>query len=122
MKARSSSCARAVDVNTKMSKCRTWNDNYFFEVHASKKPEEADIIPALGQGRGKPLKDVASLSLPKVALKSKAEKHDLKEFAQGVSGTGRGQVLKERALSHLSRARRPGERNRIRIQVISFDN
>ena len=56
------------------SRWRTWDQDFFIDVHASKKPEETELIPALGQGRGKPPKDISSIALPRAALGITKEK------------------------------------------------
>jgi len=70
-------------------------------------PEETELIPAVGQGRGKPLKDIASLTLPKAALGITKEKNTAQAPA---TGRGRASVMKARALTDLPPIRRPGEK------------
>jgi len=69
-------------------------------------PEETKLIPAVGQGRGKPLKDIASLTLPKAALGIK-EKNSAQAPA---TGRGRATIMKARALTDSPPIRRPGEK------------
>ena len=88
------------------SRWRTWDTDFFIDVHSSKKPEETEIIPAVGQGRGKPPKDVASLNLPRAALGVTKEKK-----GDGVQpGRGRTSLMKTRALTSSPPVRRPGEK------------
>ena len=70
-------------------------------------PEETETIPAVGQGRGKPLKDIASLKLPKAALGITKEKNTAQAPA---TGRGRATVMKARALTDSPPVRRPGEK------------
>jgi len=89
------------------SRWRTWDQDFFIDVHSSKKPEEPEIIPALGQGRGKPTKDVTSIALPKVALGISKGKNAPQA---GATGRGRASVMKARALTDSPPVRRPGEK------------
>lgn len=70
-------------------------------------PEETKLIPAVGQGRGKPLKDIASLTLPKAALGITKEKNSVQAPA---TGRGRATIMKARALTDSPPIRRPGEK------------
>ena len=88
------------------SRWRTWDSDFFIDAHSSKMPEETEIIPAVGQGRGKPLKDIASLKLPKAALGITKEKNTAQAPA---TGRGRATVMKARALTDSPPVRRPGE-------------
>ncbi|KAJ7372708.1 RNA-binding motif, single-stranded-interacting protein 1 [Desmophyllum pertusum] len=87
------------------SRWRTWDVD--FDAHSSKKPEETELIAAVGQGRGKPLKDVGSLILPKAALGITKEKNAAQAPA---TGRGRASVMKARALTDSPPVRRPGEK------------
>lgn len=71
-------------------------------------PKETELIPAVGQGRGKPLKDVGSLTLPKAALGITKEKNTAP--AHAATGRGRASVVKARALTNSPPVRRPGEK------------
>lgn len=89
------------------SRWRTWDQDFFIDVHSSKKPEETELIPALGHGRGKPPKDISSIALPKAALGIIKEKNT----AQGsTTGRGRASLMKARALTDSPPVRRPGEK------------
>ena len=70
-------------------------------------PEETELIPAVGQGRGKPPKDVGSLTLPKAALGITKEKNPAQAPA---TGRGRASVMNARALTDSPPVRRPGEK------------
>lgn len=89
------------------SRWRTWDADYYIDAHTSKMPEETEPIPAVGHGRGKPAKDVASLNLPKAALGITKDKNTAHAPA---TGRGRASVMKARALTDLSPIRRPGEK------------
>ncbi len=89
------------------SRWRTWDSDFFIDAHASKMPEETELIPAVGQGRGKPLKDIGSLNLPKAALGITKEKNTAQAPA---TGRGRASVMKARALTDSPPVRRPGEK------------
>ncbi|PFX17781.1 Protein alan shepard [Stylophora pistillata] len=89
------------------SRWRTWDADYYIDAHTSKMPEETEPIPAVGHGRGKPAKDVASLNLPKAALGITKDKNTAQAPA---TGRGRASVMKARALTDLSPIRRPGEK------------
>lgn len=89
------------------SRWRTWDSDFFIDVHASKMPEETELIPAVGEGRGKPLKDVASITLPKAALGITKDKNTAQAPA---TGRGRASVMKARALTDSPPIRRPGEK------------
>ena len=93
------------------SRWRTWDTDYFIDVIDSQLPEEGEIISAVGYGRGKPKKDISSLSLPRAALGlTKDEKATDENKLSESRGVGRGQALKERALLGTAPARRPGEK------------
>lgn len=77
-------------------------------MHASKKPEETELIPALGQGRGKPPKDISSIALPRAALGITKEKKTAQ--ATVTAGRGRASMMKARALTDSPPVRRPGEK------------
>ena len=89
------------------SRWRTWDSDFFIDAHSSKMPEETKLIPAVGQGRGKPLKDIASLTLPKAALGITKEKNSVQAPA---TGRGRATIMKARALTDSPPIRRPGEK------------
>ena len=91
------------------SRWRTWDQDFFIDVLSSKKAEETEVIPALGQGRGKPAKDITSIALPKAALgikeKNTAQAHP------NACGRGRASVVKARAaLTDSPPVRRPGQK------------
>ena len=90
------------------SRWRTWDQDFFIDVHASKKPEETELIPALGQGRGKPPKDISSIALPRAALGITKEKKTAQ--APVTAGRGRASMMKARALTDSPPVRRPGEK------------
>ncbi|CAH3166847.1 unnamed protein product [Porites evermanni] len=90
------------------SRWRTWDQDFFIDVHASKKPEETELIPALGHGRGKPPKDIGSIALPRAALGITKEK---KTSHASAPGRGRASMMKARALTDSPPFRRPGERS-----------
>lgn len=98
----------------KLSRCkmasrwRTWDQDFFIDVLSSKKAEETEVIPALGQGRGKPSKDITSIALPKAALGMK-EKNTAQTHAN-TCGRGRASVVKARALTDSPPVRRPGQK------------
>ena len=89
------------------SRWRTWDAEYYIDAHTSKMPEETEPIPAVGHGRGKPAKDVASLSLPKAALEITKDKNTAQAPA---IGRGRANVMKARALTDSPPIRKPGEK------------
>lgn len=89
------------------SRWRTWDADFFIDAHSSKMPEETELIPAVGQGRGKPLKGIASLTLPKAALGITKDKYTAQAPA---TGRGRASVMKARALTDSPPIRRPGEK------------
>lgn len=89
------------------SRWRTWDSDFFIDAHSSKMPEETKLIPAVGQGRGKPLKDIASLTLPKAAFGITKEKNSVQAPA---TGRGRATIMKARALTDSPPIRRPGEK------------
>lgn len=102
------------------SRWRTWDSDFFIDAHSSKMPEETELIPAVGQGRGKPLKDIASLTLPKAALGITKEKNTAQAPA---TGRGRASVMKARALTDSPPIRRPGEKTtttRITVVDVKF--
>ena len=87
-------------------KMATWDD-VFIDVHSSQKPDETEVIPALGQGRGKPTKDITCIALPKAALEITKEKQSI---PWTTSGRGRASLVKARALTASPPIRRPGEK------------
>ena len=91
------------------SRWRTWDAEYYIDAHTSKMPEETEPIPAVGQGRGKPAKDVASLSLPMSALEITNDKNTAQAPA---IGRGRANVMKARALTDSPPIRKPGEKKK----------
>ncbi|XP_067044322.1 ELAV-like protein 1 [Acropora muricata] len=84
----------------------TWDD-VFIDMHPSQKPDETEVIPPLGQGRGKPTKDITCIALPKAALKITKEKQPI---PWSTSGRGRASLVKARALTASPPIRRPGEK------------
>ena len=102
------------------SRWRTWDQDFFIDVHASKKPEETELIPALGHGRGKRPKDIGSIALPKAALGITKEK---KNSQASAPGRGRASMMKARALTDSPPVRRPGERSeKTPISIINVKN
>lgn len=102
------------------SRWRTWDQDFFIDVHASKKPEETELIPALGHGRGKPPKDIGSIALPKAALGITKEK---KTSQASAPGRGRASMMKARALTDSPPVRRPGERSeKTPISILNVNN
>lgn len=93
------------------SRWRTWDQDFFIDVHSSKKPEETELIPALGHGRGKPTKDITSIALPKAALGIPKEKNTEQTAQASAAGRGRASVMKARALTDSPPVRRPGQKN-----------
>ena len=91
---------------TGLFKMATWDD-VFIDMHPSQKPDETEVIPALGQGRGKPTKDITCIALPKAALKITKDKQPI---PWSTSGRGRASLVKARALTASSPIRRPGEK------------
>ena len=90
------------------SRWRTWDKDYFIDTIDSQLPEEGEIISAVGYGRGKPKKDISSISLPRAALVNTQDAIGFSRYNDINTSIGRGQALKERALLGTAPARRPG--------------
>ncbi|XP_068673930.1 uncharacterized protein [Montipora foliosa] len=94
---------------------KTRDEELFIDVHSSKEPDETELIPALGEGRGKPTKDVTCIALPKAALGITKEKQSI---PRGSTGRGRASLMKARALTDSPPVRRPGEKVEKQISSI----